>query len=807
MRDLVLDLRYAARILRQNPGFAFVAIVTLALGIGGTTAIFSVLDPVLIRPLEYREPERLVSVCTYFPSVKLETLTSADYAQFARESHVFESIAAYPHGLDTVNLVAAGTPVRASAVKVTPSFLSTLGVTPLMGRGFAIEESRPEAAKVAILTYGLWKRVFGGDAGIVGRPITMDQQPYTVIGVLPSSFRFPEEEKVDFLTPLSLADARLQHGPEMRTWRGLARLKAGVSLETARAELETIFTRIRAQYKWFYRNDVQLRLVPLHTHQVREVRLSLLVLAFAVAFVLLIACVNVAHILMARAASRAREIAVRAALGAGRLRLVRQLLTESVLLGLLGGVAGWLVAYAGVRLAVPILPADVPHIDQVAVDLRTLGFTALAAVTAGLLFGLAPAWTALRTNLIETLKRGGGAPPGSTRRSLRGGLLIAEIAFSMVLLTASALLVESLWHLENTPLGFQPERVLAVSIPLQGTDTQEAGRRQKQFQRDALERVEQIPGVAAVALADSLPPTGAGGLQTFSRDDRPLPEPGHRGDNMLVRTVSADYFRVMGIPLVRGRLFAASESREAAVVIVNQALVRRYFPNEDSLGKRIGGLRPDVQWKTIVGIVGDERNDGLRSDPQPEAYLPIEQAHHLGDAWLVARTDAAPPNIAGTIERELRALDHTRPVTVETMPQQIADLVARPRFQTIVMSIFSALALVMAAVGVYGVASWAVAQRTREIGVRMALGAARADVLRLVLGGALGPICLGLLTGTAGALIAGRYLESLLFGVKPADGGTLASAGLVLAATVLVATYIPARRAAGANPAATLRSE
>jgi len=805
MSDLVLDLRYATRSLRQNPGFALVAIVTLALGIGGTTAIFSVLDPVLIRPLAYREPERLVSVSTYFPSVKLETLASADYAQFERESHVFESIAAYPHGLDTVNLVAAGTSVRASRVKVTPSFLSTLGVPPLLGRGFVLQESRPEPANVAVLTYGLWVRAFAGDAGIVGRSITMDQQPYTVIGVLPAWFRFPEEEKIDLLTPLPLDDARLQHGPEMRTWRAIARLRPGVSLETARAELETIFARIRAQYKWFYRNDVQLRIVPLRAHQVREVRLSLMVLAGAVAFLLLIACVNVAHILMARAASRAREIAVRAALGAGRLRLVRQLLTESVLLGLLGGAAGWLVAYAGVRLAVPILPADIPHIDQVAVDLRTLGFAALAAITAGLLFGLAPAWTALRTDLIETLKLGGGAPPGSRRRSLRGGLLVAEIAFSMVLLTASALLAESLWRLENTPLGFQPERVVTAAMPIEGTE-HSGGQREKEFLNDAMGRASRVPGVTAVGLTDALPPADYTALATFSREDRPLPEPGHRGDNVLLRGISADYFRAVGIPLVRGRLFTERDEAGPKVVIVNQALIRRYFLGEEPLGKRIEGLLPDLDWKTVVGVVGDERNDGLRAEPQPEAYFPIPMRMPF-EAILVVRTVADPLITAGALQRELRELDKTLPVTVQTMPQQIAGLLARPRFQTIVMSIFSALALVMAAVGVYGVASCAVAQRTREIGVRMALGAAPAAVLRLVLGGALGPISLGLLAGTAGALAAGRYLESLLFGVKPADIGTLASAGLVLAAAVLVATYFPARRAARANPSVTLRSE
>jgi putative ABC transport system permease protein len=806
MRDFLFDVRYAARGLRQNPGFAAVAIVTLALGIGGTTAIFSVLDPVLIRPLAYANPERLVSVATYFPSVKLETLVSADFAEFDRHNHVFTSMAAYPHGLYTMKLEAPSGPSRTVASRVTPSFFSTLGMQPMVGRAFLDRESRPAAAKVAIITFGLWQRAFNGEPGTIGRVVRLDEEPYTVVGILPPSFRFPEEEKVDLLTPLPLDDARLQHGQDMRTWRGIARLRPGVSVAQAQAELETIFARIRAQYKWFYRNDVQLRVLPLRLHQVKDVRLGLLVLAGAVGFVLLIACANVAHILLARAASRAKEIAVRTALGAGRMRLARQLLTESALIGMLGGALGWLFAFAGLKATARMLPADIPHIDQVTVDLRALLFAALVALGASLLFGLAPVSAAWRTNLIETLKLGGGAGRGA-RRSLRGALLAAEIAFSLVLLAGASLLMESLWRLENVPLGFQPERIVVASIPLQGT-AYENRSQQGEFLRRALERAGQLPGVTAAAVADSLPPEDNGGLQTFSREDRPLPEPGHRGDNMLRRGVSEEYFHAMGIPLLRGRAFTARDTAEGPeVMIVNQALVRRYFPNEDALRKRIGGGRPDFRWKIIVGVVGDEKNQGLQSETQPEAYSPIAQEPELEVPSLIVRTTAEPQEITGALRAELRDLDKTLPVTVQTMPEQLAELLARPRFQTLMMAIFSALALAMAAIGVYGVASWNVAQRTREIGVRMALGAAPGDVLRMVLGGALGPLGLGLVVGTAGALATTRYLQSLLFGVKANDVATLAAAGLILAAAALAATYIPARRAARANPAVTLRSE
>jgi len=522
--------------------------------------------------------------------------------------------------------------------------------------------------------------------------------------------------------------------------------------------------------------------------------------------VLLIACANVAHILLARAASRAKEIAVRTALGAGRMRLARQLLTESALIGMLGGALGWLFAFAGLKATARMLPADIPHIDQVTVDLRALLFAALVALGASLLFGLAPVSAAWRTNLIETLKLGGGAGRGA-RRSLRGALLAAEIAFSLVLLAGASLLMESLWRLENVPLGFQPERIVVASIPLQGT-AYENRSQQGEFLRRALERAGQLPGVTAAAVADSLPPEDNGGLQTFSREDRPLPEPGHRGDNMLRRGVSEEYFHAMGIPLLRGRAFTARDTAEGPeVMIVNQALVRRYFPNEDALRKRIGGGRPDFRWKIIVGVVGDEKNQGLQSETQPEAYSPIAQEPELEVPSLIVRTTAEPQEITGALRAELRDLDKTLPVTVQTMPEQLAELLARPRFQTLMMAIFSALALAMAAIGVYGVASWNVAQRTREIGVRMALGAAPGDVLRMVLGGALGPLGLGLVVGTAGALATTRYLQSLLFGVKANDVATLAAAGLILAAAALAATYIPARRAARANPAVTLRSE
>ena len=722
MHDLVFDLQYAIRILRQNPGFAAVAIITLALGIGGTTAMFSVLDPVLFRPLAYREPERLVSITTFWPSTGFEFLTSAEYAEFGRESRIFEGLAAYPHGLDTMKLTTADAWQRVVVTRITPSLFPVLGVQPVRGRSFQPEESRPVPPNVAILTHGLWMRAFGGDPAVIGRPITLDQQAYTVIGIMPASFRFPEEEKVDIFTPLPTGDARMQHGPEMRLWRCIGRLKPGVAVEQAKADLAGIFERIRAQYKWLYRNDVQLRVVPLRLHQVKEVRSGLMVLGAAVGFVLLIACVNVAHILMARAVARAREIAVRTALGARRMRLVRQLLTESALVGVLGGVLGSVIAFAGLKASLHALPADIPHIDQVTVNLRVLAFTAAVALAAGLLFGLAPVSTALRTNLIETLKLGANPAPGSPRRWLRGGLLVAEIAFSMLLLAGAALFMKSLWRLQNVSLGFYPEHVVAAAIPLQDT-AHASGPPQRQFLRNAMERAIRLPGVTAVAVADTLPP-GNSGLQGFSRQDRPLPEPGHRGDNMLLRSVSEDYFRAMGIPLVRGRAFTAGDRAESlAVVVVNQTLARRYFPNEDPLGKRIGGLYPDFHWTTIVGVVGDEKNDGLQGAPQPQAYSPLAQHETLNDAWLVVRTAGEPRAAAAAIRSELRGLDKTIPVTVQPMPDQIAELLARPRFQAGVMAIFSVLALLMAAAGVYGVAF--LGRGAANAGNRRAHGAGR----------------------------------------------------------------------------------
>jgi len=806
MRDFLFDVRYALRTLRLNPGFAAVAIVTLALGIGGTTAIFSVLDPVLIRPLPYAEPDRLVSIASYFPSIKLETLVSADFAEFEHENHTFAAMAVYPHGLNTLKLDAAGESVRVTETRLSPSFFPTLEVQPVLGRAFRDDESKPDAAQVAVLSFGLWQRAFGGDAGVVGKRITLDEQPYTVIGVMPAAFRFPEEEKVDIFTPLPMDDARLQHGEDMRTWRGIGRLKPGVTLEQARADLETIFARIRAEYKWFYRNDVQLRVVPLHLHQVRDVRVGLLILAAAVGFVLLIACANVAHVMLARAAGRAKEIAVRAALGAGRLRLVRQLFTESALIGLIGGTVGTLFAFAGLRAAAHLLPADIPHIDEVAVNLRALMFAGLVSMAASALFGLAPILAALRTNLIETLKLGSRGRAGS-RHSFRGALLTAEIAFSMVLLAGAGLLMESLWRLENVPLGFQAERVVVASIPVQGTSYAKRAQ-QGEFLNTAMQRAARMPGVVSAAVADSLPPLGFGGIQTFSREDRPLPEPGHRGDNMIRRGVSPGYFRTIGIPLLRGRDFTVDDTEHAPeVMIVNQALVRRYFPGEDPIGKRIGGLRPDIAWKTIVGVVGDERNDGIRSEPQPESYSPITQEPGLDVPALIVRTVANPKDTTAMLRAELRNLDKTLLVTVETMPEQLAELLARPRFQTLMMAIFSALALAMAAVGVYGVASWGVAQRTREIGVRMALGAAPSGIFGLMIGYGLRLSAAGIAAGLIAAFLLTRTIASLLVGIKPTDPLTFCGMAIFFLLIAALATWIPARRAAALDPSSALRQD
>jgi putative ABC transport system permease protein len=798
------DIGYAARSLRQRPGFALIAILALGLGIGATTAIFSVVDATLLRRLPYPQPERLVWVGITFPSLREEIMPGADYVEWKRQNHVFDGYAAFGSG--SCDLTGSGEPERLTCGFVTQNFLQTLGVQPVLGRGFLDREDAPGGPKAVALTYGFWLRRFGADRSAIGRSVTIDGASNSIVGVLPRSFRFPGQTGVDVLIPQQLDEAAQLNRKTMRILRTIGRLKPGVSLTQAKAELETFLASARKRFGFFYRQDNQVRLVPVQEHEAGGMRLTLLAMLAAVGCVLLIACANVANLLLARAAGRRREIAVRAALGAGRARLARLLMTETLLLGLLGGGVGIVLAAVALRGMVRLAPTDLLRFGDASIDLRVLLFALAISLLTSIFFGLAPSVTSGQFHLTEDLKAGGGRPGTASGGRLRGGLVIAELALSMLLVTAAALLLQSLWRLQNVTLGFSPERVLATQISLKGARYRERPRK-IEFWNQLLERVSGVPGVDAVALSTGLPPQGASSLQTFSRADAPPPEPGHRGDNVVIRAVSKGYFQAMGIPLHTGRLFDERDGEKAPrVAVVNESLARKYFAHENPLGKQIMG-HVEHGWKTIAGIVADARNDGPNAPARPEMYQPFAQAGYIDSLALVVRGPSQPETLAPSVRDQVRALDRDLPLTFRTMEEQLATFSARPRFTTVLFGAFALVALVLAAVGTYGVLCYSVAQRTQEIGIRMALGAAPQQVLRGVFAQAFVLAAAGVGIGLAASLALTRYLASLLFEVKANDPFTFVSVAAVLVGTTLLATWLPARRATRVDPVIALRSE
>jgi putative ABC transport system permease protein len=809
---LWLDLRYGARTLAKSPGFTAVAVLALALGIGANTALFSVVDGVLFRQLPYPDAGRLVLVSRHFArsNFPFGNLCVADYLDWRAANRAFEDPALVQRR--RLDLTGAGEPEQLSGAAVTAGFFSAMRVHPLLGRVFVAGEDGSAPQRLAVLSETLWRRRFGGNPGIVGQAVDLDGSPSTVIGVMPATFHFPRPDS-EIWTNLRFA-APTRRGPFF--YRGVARLRAGVTLAQAQAELDTIAHRIEQADPRISR--LTFPLLPLRDSVVGEARPALLVLFGAVTLVLLIAAVNVANLLLARAAAREREMAVRLGLGAGRARLVRQLLTESGLLALLGCAAGIAVAAGGIGLLRAWNPGDLPRMQEVRLDAGVLGFTLLISLATGLIFGLAPALSSSRSGAVASLREGArGSSASPARRRTRAALVVAEIALSLFLLAGATLFLRSFVRLQRVQTGLQapPRRLLSLQISLQAVKYPDGtggvggigGMASSVFYGQLLDRVRHLPGVEAAAITDSLPPDREGDADTYLIAGRPL-APGELNPIVSAPTVSADYFSTVGIPLLRGRFFdARDQASSLPVVILSAGLARHEFAGQNPLGQRIKRSGPDVDspYMEVVGVVGNAKYLGL-TNPTDAAYYTPEPQNTALKQILVVRTAAAAAGLAPALRRAVQAADRDAVVSsVVTVEQALADSVAQPRFRTLLLAAFAAAAVLLAAIGIYGVIAFSVAQRTHEIGVRMALGARRADVLRLVVGQGAHLALAGIGLGLAAALAFTRLLTNLLYGVSALDPVTFTLVPLLLAAVALAASFLPARRAARIDPQLALK--
>jgi predicted permease len=808
-RDLSQDLRYGVRMLSKNPGFTVVAVLALALGIGANSAIFSVVNTVLLRPLPYQDPDRLVMVWedrskNGFPR---DTPAVANYIDWRDQNQVFEGMAAI--ATQSFNLTGAGDPERIEGRRVSANLFALLGVRPQLGRAFLPEEDRAGGNRVVVMSHALWQRRFGSDANIIGKPLTLNGESHTVVGVMPPGFQFPSRDD-ELWAPIAFtsqeAASRGRHFLEV-----IARMKPGVELQQAQAELNTIAARLQQQYPNTNTN-VGAAVVSLHEQLVGDIKPALLVLLGAVGFVLLIACANVANLLLARAAVRQKEITIRVALGASRSRLIRQFLTESVLLAALGGAVGLLFSVWGVSLLKAFIPENISQAAAITIDGRVLGFTLLVSLLTGLVFGLAPATQTSNFNLNETLKEGGrDSTSGSRGNRLRGLLVVAEVAVSLILLIGAGLLINSFLRLRGVDPGFRPDNLLTMRIVLPDTKYPDQARRSA-FYTELLNRVEALPGVRSAAVANWIPLVRQGDSIGFSIEGRPDPGQGQR-PSVVTRVTSPHYFQTMSIPLLRGRSFGEQDRADSpAVAVISETMARRFWPDRDPLGQRITPGAPDSvdpnDWLTIVGIAKDVRQTELVADPKPQMYLSYVQVGFFAPRHLVVSTAVEPSGLAASVRKAVWEIDKDQPVSnVKTMEEVLSQSIARQRFSMLLLGIFAAVAVALAAVGIYGVMSYSVAQRTHEIGIRMALGASRRDVLRLTVGQGLKLVLVGIAVGLAAALALTRVMSSLLFGVGATDPATFVIISLALVGVAALASYIPARRATRIDPMVALRYE
>ncbi|HEX8144777.1 MAG TPA: ABC transporter permease [Pyrinomonadaceae bacterium] len=806
------DVRYGARLLAKRPGFTLVTVLALALGIGANSAIFSVVNAVLLRPLPYEDPERLVMVWERRPRQNRDAgpVSPADFIDWQSQTQSFERMAAYSPV--AFNLTGTGEPEQINSQIVTQGFFQVLGIKAALGRTFLQEADQPGGERRVVLAHGLWQRRFGADPSIIGRSLMLNDESFTVVGVMPPDFQYPDKATELWATPRRFVPEMSVSGntdpATIRTLHYLsvvARLKPGVSLNQSQAEMETVAARLEQQYP-AENTGHTARVVSLHEDLVGDVRPALLVLLGAVGFVLLIACANVANLLLARATARHKEMSIRTALGAGRLRLIRQMLTESALLSLAGGAVGLLLALWGIDLLVALSPGNLPRLKEITLDARVVGFTLLLSLLTGIIFGLVPALQASKLDLISSLKEGGrSSMEGFSRHRMRSALIVLEVALALVLLVGAGLMIRSFQRIQQVSPGFNPNNLLAMELSLPRSKYAEK-ERIVNFQNQILERIGALPGVESVSSTWMLPLSGQDAGRGFDIEGY-TPAPNER-TNAAFSAVSPRYFQTMEIPVRMGREFNEQDTAAATgVIIVNETFARRYFPNADALGKRVKLRGDDNPWLTIVGVVGDVKHTELTAEPRTQLYLSSLQSP-FPFINVVVRTANDPASLAAAVRKEVWAVDKDQPVAeVETMLQLVSNSVARARFNTLLLGLFAFVALLLAAIGLYGVMSYSVTQRTHEIGIRMALGAQRRDVLKLVVGQGMILAFAGVVLGLCAAFALTRLMASLLFGVTATDPWTFIGVAVVLSAVALLATVIPARRATRVDPMIALRYE
>jgi predicted permease len=805
--QLVQDIRFALRQLRRSVAFTLIAILTLSLGIAANTSMFSLVNSVLFRQLPYHAPEQLVWVSDLLPRHHGSFVIESDYYAWVSQNHVFTDAAAYDPA-DTLTLTNIGEPIRLRAAHITYNFLSVLGVAPRLGRSFRQDEDRPGAPHVALISDQLWRSRFAANPAIFGRPLELDGVLYSVVGILPSDFEFLDNFPADVLTPIALANHEMTSQKGMRSVNVVARLRPGITPTMAAADVDAINTRLFSAYPAAFANmfhGAKADVIPVRERLLGKSRPALLVLLGAVAFVLLIACANIASLQLARGISREKEIAIRGALGAGKSRVIRQLLTENVLLAVAGGVCGLLLASWLIQLLVQISPKDVPHLFLAHLDFRVLGFSLLITCLSGLLFGIAPAFVVLRSQVVASLKET-GAQPHSTRLGRRSqqALVVTELAAALMLLIGSGLLLKSFNRLASIPPGFDANGVFTARVSLP-PNLYPSNAQQSAFFQQVVAQCSVLAGVTSCGVTSGLPLQGSNNSTSVDLDGQPPSPPGLTPLTELAR-VSPGYFQALGIPLLDGALFnPASPQSKANLLVVNQAFARRFFPNQSPLSRRV--LLGKADYWTIVGVVGDTKQAGLAASVEPRAFISVAR-EAFAEMTIVLRSNNPPESFLPAVRSIISNLDRNLPVyDVLTMQDLLSEQTASQRFSLMLLCAFAGLAVLLACLGIYGVTNYTVSLRTREFGLRMALGAQRKNILRLVLRQAAWLSILGVIIGIASSLAMGKLIASMLFETPPTDPDTFFSVSLLMLVVMLIACYLPARRASRVDPMDALRYE